>query len=113
MYDKRSTWNPTNCECGCDKSSDVADYLDYEHCKCRKRLVDELNEKCTKTGEEAKIPEIYFLGLSSIEHENKCKSLCAIYVVLIVMVFYNLHWNWCLFCLLQIHESLVLKKNTF
>ena len=31
-------WNPSNCECECHKSCDVGEYLDYENCKCRKRL---------------------------------------------------------------------------
>ena len=36
--------NPSNCECQCDKSCDVSEYLDYENCKCRKcnyKLVEE------------------------------------------------------------------------
>ena len=33
-------WNPSNCECECDKSCDVGEYLDYENCKYRKKLVD-------------------------------------------------------------------------
>ena len=28
--------------CACDKSCQVGKYLDYEHCKCRKRLIDKL-----------------------------------------------------------------------
>ena len=28
------------------KSCDVGEYLDYENCKCRKRLVDKLVEEC-------------------------------------------------------------------
>ena len=35
-------WNPSNCEFECDKVCDVGVYLDYENCKCRKKLVDEL-----------------------------------------------------------------------
>ena len=29
-------WNPSSCECECDKASDVGEYLGYENCKCRK-----------------------------------------------------------------------------
>ena len=29
VCDKGSTWNPSNCECECDKSCDVGEYLDY------------------------------------------------------------------------------------
>ena len=42
--DKGYIWNPSNCECECDKSCDVGEYLDYENCKCRKKLVDKLVE---------------------------------------------------------------------
>ena len=29
--DKGHTWNPSNCECECDKSCNVGEYLDYEN----------------------------------------------------------------------------------
>ena len=48
VCDKRFFWNPSNCECECDKSCDVGEYLDYENCKCRKRLVDNIIEECTE-----------------------------------------------------------------
>ena len=34
----------SNFECECDKSCDVGEYLDYENCKCRKKLADKLVE---------------------------------------------------------------------
>ena len=34
--------------CECDKSYDVGEYLDYDNCKCTKKLVDELVDKCTE-----------------------------------------------------------------
>ena len=41
--------NPSNCQCECDKSCDVREYLDYENCKCRKKLIDELVEEYIET----------------------------------------------------------------
>ena len=38
----------------CDKACDIGEYLDYENCKCRKKLVDE----CTETIEEVKLVKI-------------------------------------------------------
>ena len=35
--DKGNARNPSNCECECDKSCGVGEYLDYENCTCRKR----------------------------------------------------------------------------
>ena len=40
VCDKGYIWNPSNCECECDKSCDVSEYLHYENCKCREKLVD-------------------------------------------------------------------------
>ena len=32
-----SIWNHSNCECECDKSCDVGEYLEYEKYKCTKK----------------------------------------------------------------------------
>ena len=63
VCDKEFIWNPSNCECECDKSCDAGEYLDYENCKCRKKLVDKLaercfSEECTENIDEVKIAEI-------------------------------------------------------
>ena len=42
ICDKGFIWNPSNCECECDKTCDIGEYLDYESCKCRKKLADKL-----------------------------------------------------------------------
>ena len=42
---KGYAWSLSNCECECDKSFDVSDYLDDESCKCRKRLIDKLADE--------------------------------------------------------------------
>ena len=56
MYNKGYIWNPSNCECKCDKSCDLGEYLDYENYKCRKRLVDKLVDECNENiDEEVKI----------------------------------------------------------
>ena len=49
VCDKGYAWNPSNCECECDKSCDVGEYLDYENCSCKKKLVDKLVDECTET----------------------------------------------------------------
>ena len=50
--DKWFIWNPCNCECECDESCDIGEYLDYENCKCRKSLVNKLIEECNETIDE-------------------------------------------------------------
>ena len=49
--DKGFIWNPSTCECECDESCDVGEYLDYENCKCRKKLIYKLVEEYTETVE--------------------------------------------------------------
>ena len=69
MRDKGFICDPSNCECECDKSCDVREYLDYENCNCRKKLLEKLVEEYTETVEEVKIAEN--------ENENKHKSVLA------------------------------------
>ena len=40
----------------------------FENCKCRKKLVDQLIDKCAETIEEVKLAKITF-----VENENNCK----------------------------------------
>ena len=73
LCDKGFIWNPSNCECECNKPCDVGEYLDYESCKCRKRLVDKLVDECTETvDEEVEITD---------NDKNKCNA-CIVYIVL-------------------------------
>ena len=44
VCDKGFTWNPSNCECECDKSHDIEKYSNYSNCKCNKKLVHKLVE---------------------------------------------------------------------
>ena len=58
LCDKRFIWNPSNYECECDKACEIGEYLDYDNCKCRKKLVDKLVDECTESVEEVKLAEI-------------------------------------------------------
>ena len=100
MRDKGFIWNPSKCECECDKACDVGEYLDYENCKCRKKLVDKLVDECTETVEEVKLAKI---TLAENENSYKCSS-CTVYIVLMIVVFticvgisaYFVYYNWSL-----------------
>ena len=35
-YNNGFIWNPSICECECDKSYNIGRYLDYKNCICRK-----------------------------------------------------------------------------
>ena len=80
VSDKGYAWNPSNCECECDKSCDVGEYLDYENCKCRKWLVDKLVEECNENIDEAKLNEI-----ALFEHKSECACYYTVFIVLSVI----------------------------
>ena len=74
-------WNPSNCECECDKSRNIGEYLDYKNCKCKKKLIDPLIEECTENIDETKI-------INENENENKHKySFFVVYIVLFSIIF--------------------------
>ena len=79
---KGFNWNPSNCECECDKSCDLGEYLDYKNCKCRKRLIDKLVEECSENIDGNEM--IYNATLN--DYENVCGS-CTIYIVLLAIFF--------------------------
>ena len=47
ICDKGYMWNPSTCTCECNKFCEVGQYLDYENCICRKKLINYLIEECT------------------------------------------------------------------
>ena len=75
---QRIFWNPSNCECECDKSCDIGEYLDYSNCKCRKRLVDKLVEECTENIDGVEID-------NENKHKKECSS-CIVYIVLFSII---------------------------
>ena len=75
VCDKEFVWNPNKCECECDKLCDVGKYLNYKNCKCGKKLVDKLTEKCTENSEEVKLAK-----------KHKCSS-CTLYIISILILF--------------------------
>ena len=74
VCDKGYAWNPSNCECKCDKSYSV---VEYENCKCKKRLIDKLVDECDENIDEVKIVS---------ESKNKCNSY-RLYIVLLSIFF--------------------------
>ena len=83
--DKGFIWNPSNSECECEKSCNIAEYLDYENCKCKRKLIDKLLEECTENIEEVK-PAKIISAENENEHKNKCSS-CTLCIVLFSIIF--------------------------
>ena len=80
MWDDGFIWNPSACECECDKSCDVGECLDYVNCKCRKRLIDKLYEKCD---EDIDGNEMVY-NASLYDYGRVCRS-CTLYAVLLII----------------------------
>ena len=97
IWDKGFIWNPSNCECECDKSCDVGECLDYKNCKCRKRLAERSVEECSENfdEEESRSIELYsnktihYLTLN--DYEKICSS-CTGISISIDNLFIFFHW---------------------
>ena len=81
--DKRFIWNP-NCESQCD----IGEYLNYENCKRRRKLVDKLVEECSENVEQVKMAKI-----TSTEDGNKHKTKCSSWTLQIVLFSKNFTIN--------------------
>ena len=99
MCDKGFIWNLSNCECECDKACDASEYLHYENCKCKKKLVDKLIDECAETVEELRLAKI---TLAENENMYKCVS-CTLCILLFSTTFtinvgiatYFVYFHWC------------------
>ena len=75
-------------------------YLDYENCKCRKKLAVKLIDECAETIEEIKLADITF---TENENNYECGS-CKVYIVLMIILIvistgitvYLVYYNWSL-----------------
>ena len=52
---KGYTWNPSTCECQCDKWCKSSQYLDYKNCVCKNKLIGRVIEECTSVINETMI----------------------------------------------------------
>ena len=76
-------WNSSNGECECDKSCHVGEYVDYENCKCRKKLGNKMIKECTENVKEVKLTK-----MTSTENKNKHKcSSYTLYMVFFLIIF--------------------------
>ena len=78
--DEVFSWNPSNCECECDKLCGIGEYLDSKSCVCKNTLINKLVEDCTSVTDGDKIYNETLNVISS----DKCSS-CTLYVVIFVV----------------------------
>ena len=48
-------WNPSTCECQCDKWCKQGQYLDHKNCVCKNKLIGRVIEECTSVINETMI----------------------------------------------------------
>ena len=48
-------WNPSTCECQCDKWCKSGQYLDHKNCVCKNKLIGRAIEECTSVINETMI----------------------------------------------------------
>ena len=76
-------WNPSNCNCECDKTCDIREYLDYKNCKCRKKVVDSLVEKCSENIDEN---EMVYNKIFNVSVGDYKFGSCTLHIVLVVVI---------------------------
>ena len=74
MFDKGLNWNRSNCECECDKSCDIGEYLDYKNCRCRKIITDKLVEECSENIDGNEMLYNETLDIISLGDNKTCNS---------------------------------------
>ena len=71
----------SNYESECDKTCDVGEYLDYENCKCRKKIADKLVDECAETVEEVK----------QAKNENSYKGSSGTLYTVLFWIFFTIN----------------------
>ena len=117
LCDKGYIFNPRNCKYECDKSCNTSQYLDYLDCKCKKKIIDLIVEKCTEydktkivnktvTGNDSK-RELIIATVTENDNQTKIvnktvKNSCKVYIVLTIVsivistvyTIYFVYYNW-------------------
>ena len=71
--DKGFILNPSDCNCECDGSCGIGEYLDHKNCKCRRNIAGALVEECSENIDENEM--IYNGTLNAIPLNDYKKSV--------------------------------------
>ena len=85
--DKGFIWNSSDCNCECDNSCDKGEYFYYKNCKCRRKIVGELVEECSKNIDENemicnKTLNAILLNTIPLNDYKKVCGSCTLYIAL-------------------------------
>ena len=71
-------WNPSTCECQCDKWCKQGQYLDHKNCVCKNKLIGRVIEECTSVINETMINNN---NKDNITNNNTYLILCIIFLI--------------------------------
>ena len=106
VCDKGFIFNPINCKCDCDKLCNTSQYLDYLGCKCKKKIIDLIIEKCTEYDDDDKTK---LVNVTVSKNDNQTKIVnktvennCKVYIILTIVAIvistgitiYFVYYNW-------------------
>ena len=92
--DKGYMWNPSTCYFECDRYCETGQYLDYENCVCRKKIIDDLIEQCTSIV-DMNIKNNTLSKKSDESSSNIYLVLFIVFLVLFILFFVVFIYYWC------------------
>ena len=87
--DKGYTWNPSTCECQCDKLCKPGQYLDHKNCICKNKLIGRVIEKCTSVINETMINN----NKDNLTNNNTCLIFFIIFLIRFIYYYYRNNAN--------------------
>ena len=109
VFDKGFIFNPSKCKGECDKSCNTSQYLDYLDCKCKKKIIDPIVEKCIEYDEDNQRKLVNktvtkndnktkLIIVTVTKNDNKTKIVnktvensCKVYIILTIVIFVEKH----------------------
>ena len=87
VCDKGYIFNPSNCNCECDKSCNTSQYLVYLDCKCKKKIIDLIVETCIEYDDNQ--TKIVNITVTKTDDKTKIvnktvKNSCRVSIVLTI-----------------------------
>ena len=88
---KRYMWNPSICECQCDKWCKPGQYLDHKNCVCKNKLIGRVIEECTSVINETMINN----NKDNITNNNTYLILFIIFLIGSIMLLIGFIYYYC------------------
>ena len=86
VCEKGYMWNPSTCACECDMWCKPGQYLDYENCVCKNKLIRKINSVCTNFIHESLV-NVGDNNVSSYNNTNIYIGLLSLFVFVGVVSF--------------------------